>query len=72
MYGTNLQTDEHKLSSSRAALIVSILMENKVFPLTWSIEQTDVHCHFETQEKLLNRVYDILPENVFPTPHSEG
>lgn len=64
MYGINLQIDEHKLSSTRVALIVSILIENKVFPLAWSIEQTGGHCHFETQEKLLNRVYDILPENV--------
>ena len=59
-----LQMDQSKLVDGLEVLMVSIRVGNRALPVAWTVEKTEGNIGFESQEKLLNQVYAMLPEGV--------
>lgn len=59
-----LQMDQSKLVDGLEVLMISIRVGNRALPVAWTVEKTEGNIGFESQEKLLNQVYSMLPEGV--------
>jgi hypothetical protein len=59
-----LQMDQSKLVDGLEVLMISIRVGNRALPVAWTVEKTEGNIGFESQEKLLNQVYAMLPEGV--------
>jgi hypothetical protein len=59
-----LQMDQSKLVDGLEVLMISIRVGNRALPVAWTVEKTEGNIGFESQEKLLNQMYAMLPKGV--------